>query len=287
MNQTVFWTGQFVSGMIEFNNYDHQELRLKSINAELIGEFVRLKAISKGVRSETKIIVFKEELNLYSISDQDSSLLTYENHKWPFRFFLNNFIPPSIEKNRISDSYIHYFLRIKLIKPEWYKRNIQKTILITVKHASSPVNATRFMLEDKNRNNVYLRIILQKQIAIVGKNFSFEVDIQNPKQAMIRRISVTLTHYFEFGSYLCQKLKLIDKPLEKIRRLRSIHFHDNFQLYIPHTASPTFSFYPPSDNKNFPISVRYELRFVATIRGFFTNIRLQVPLIINSYPENN
>ncbi len=35
-NQTVFSTGEFVSGNIEFTNSDHQELKFKSIDIELM-----------------------------------------------------------------------------------------------------------------------------------------------------------------------------------------------------------------------------------------------------------
>jgi hypothetical protein len=39
----VFWTGDFVSGTIELVNNDYKDLKLKSIDAQLIGEFVYTK----------------------------------------------------------------------------------------------------------------------------------------------------------------------------------------------------------------------------------------------------
>jgi hypothetical protein len=46
-NQTEFWTGKFISGDIEFNNFGQQQFKFKRINIELIGNVV-YKTILEG-----------------------------------------------------------------------------------------------------------------------------------------------------------------------------------------------------------------------------------------------
>jgi len=132
-NQTVFWTGEFVSGNIECIKSDHQELKLKSIDVELIGLLV-YKCGMRGTRNgavrkfPSSKIFFNQRLNLRSANAQGNFLLPYGNDKWPFRFFLNDSLPPSLKPNKPTDSYIHYFLQIVFFRPEWYKKNIKKSI---------------------------------------------------------------------------------------------------------------------------------------------------------------
>jgi hypothetical protein len=143
-NQTVFWTGEFVSGNIECTNSDHQELKLKSIEIELIGLLV-YKNVLTGSRNRPSVSTgrktfFNQRLNLNSTNARGNFLLSYGNHKWPFPFFLNDSLPPSLKQKKSSDSFIHYFLQIVFVRPQWYRRNIKKKIPIVVKHASSPVD---------------------------------------------------------------------------------------------------------------------------------------------------
>ncbi len=290
-NQTVFWTGEFVSGNIEFINSDHQELKLKSIDVELIGLLV-YKNVLTGTRNRARISTsrktfFNQRLNLNSANARDDFLLPYGNHKWPFRFFLNDSLPPSLKPKKSSDSYIHYFLKIVFVRPEWYKKNIKKSIPIVVKRASSPVDATKVEAQGKNRKGLHLHVILQKSAVAAGKNVSFDVQIQNPKKVLINRITVTLAQHLILGPAQKRRLNLLNETLKTLNQFKNPHFHENFQFHVPHTTPPTFSFNISSSDREPPIIISYKLHFEAHLDGFYTNIRLQLPLTITDHPQNN
>jgi hypothetical protein len=290
-DHNIFWTGDFVSGTIELVNNDYKDLKLKSIDAQLIGEFVYTKETvqnwNKSSRTTYRETFFKKVLILRSDGGKNSFLLTYGNHVWPFRFLLNAFLPSSVEQTRFDGPYVHYFLRIVFVRPEWYRWNIEKTFPIVVKHVSPPVNATQLEGQKTNRKGVRLQVILHNSAVSNGKNFSFAVDIRNAKRHLIRRISMKLVQIRHLGPTREEQSYLIDRDLEKIHRFRDTNFHENFQLYVPHTALPTFSFHLSSSYDTMSLVVHYELRFEAHLRGFFTNIRLQLPLIVTNHLENN
>jgi hypothetical protein len=74
----VFWTGDFVSGTIELVNNDYKDLKLKSIDAQLIGEFVYTKETE---RNPNKWIATDRNLNKSITTDQNSnkSIITDRN----------------------------------------------------------------------------------------------------------------------------------------------------------------------------------------------------------------
>jgi len=290
-NQTVFWTGEFVSGNIEFTNPDNRELKLKSVNVELTGVlFYKTFLAGTGFKSSKSFshkTFFNQRLNLNSSNERGDVIPPYGNHKWPFRLFLNDSLPPTLKQKKSSDSFISYALRIVFVRPEWYRRNIKKGIPINVKHASLPVDVLKVEAQQKNKQDVLFHVILQKSVVAVGKNVSFDVKIQNPKEVLINRVSVTLVQHLNLGSVQKSQRNLLNETLKAINQFKDPHLHKNFQLHVPDTTPPTFSFHNPSINNGPPIAILYELHFEAHLSGFYNNIRLQLPLIITDYPQNN
>lgn len=300
-NQTLYWPGQIVSGTIEFDNNGDHELVLKSVKAELIGEVLHMKTGTKGTQEAAQATILKKEQTLYSHPNQTRFVLSYGNYSWPFKFLLDDIIPPSIQKYGSYPS-IRYFIRVTLIKPEWYKFNIQKSIPFFIQFASAPtpLNSTPLAIGKKNRKNVYLCVTLEKRIAIVGKNFSVKVEIENPDKVRVRGISVTLMLYmhcnigkdanksiFMNQNIVNTNTVLMHQDLTTSQQLRDKHFEENFTLSIPKTASATFSLATFLNNNFLRLNVSHEIRFEARVRGLFTNIRLKAPLILHSYPEKN
>ena len=289
-NRTEFWTGEFIEGNIEFNNSVHQKLKLKSIDVELLGVLV-YKNVMPG-RYKAKVatgrkIFFDQRLNLNSTNTQGSSLLPYGHYNWPFRFFLNDFLPPTLKQKKSSDSFIHYYLQIIFVRGEWYKRNIKKIIPVVVRHRSTPVNSTAVEAQTKNWKGIHFRVTLEKSVVVVGQNISFDIEIQNPKQVLINRVLVILSQHVKLGPSQDRRLDLFNETLKTIDQFQNTHLRENFQLHVPHTLPPTFSFYFPSNDGERPLVISYELRFEAHLHGFYTNIQLQIPLIIIDQSSNN
>lgn len=285
-NRTVFWTGEFVSGNIEFTNSDHKGLKLKSIDIELVGRLVYKYPFTDG-RGGAKIRSYSTEFfnqrsTLNSSDARNSIILPYSNNTWPFRFFLNDSLPPTLDPIQRLDSHLYYYIRILFVRPEWYKRNIKQTIPVVVRHVSSPVVVKKVEAQGKNRKDVHLHVILQRSDVAVGNSVSIDVKIQNPKEVPIHRILVILVQDLKLGPAVDRKINLLSKTFTSVNEFKSTYLHEKFQFHVPYTTPPTFSFHPAS-NKQQPFNTSYELHFEAHLSGIFTNIRLQVPLTLCSY----
>jgi hypothetical protein len=67
-------------------------------------------------------------------------------------------------------------------------------------------------------------------------------------------------------------LNLIHETLKTINQFKSSHFHENFQLHVPNTIPPTFSFHTHLSDHQPRIIISYEPHFEAHLDGIFTNI---------------
>ncbi|CAF1466828.1 unnamed protein product [Adineta steineri] len=150
-----------------------------------------------------------------------------------------------------------------------------------------PVDEMKVEAQKKNRKDVHLHVTLHKPTIAVGNNVSFDIDVQNPKEVLIDRISVTHAQHLKLGPAQNRRVDILNETLKAANHFQNSHFHKNFHFFIPHTIPPTFSFHFPINSKERPIIVNYGLRFEAHLSGFSTNIRLQLPLIITDHPQNN
>jgi len=215
---------------------------------------------------------------LRSVSNPTDYLPPFANHIWPFSFRLDNSLPPSLGQT-YSVTQVNYFIRFMFERPGWFKKNIQKDIPIIIQHLSLPVNTTQVEKQKKNWKHTHLQIILHKDAVAAGNTLSFELDLQNPKQAMIRRIWVSLIEVYSLGPGSGQDV-LVKKKLEGIDSFKGKHFHKTFQLPVPNRAIPTCSFYFGSVFNEKPFAVHHQLLIQARNRGLLTNLYLEVPLTV-------
>jgi hypothetical protein len=287
----VFWTGEAISGFVDFVNNDHADLKLERINAELIGELryrPEKKANSTESNSSNAVVFVTERIVVHPIGGQGKFQVPYGSHSWPFRLRLNGSLPASVDKNDSNLPVIRYFIRVKFVRPEWYNSNVERLCHIIVKHSALPTNVSKLEKQDTSkRKGVRLRVTLQKNAVNAGSNFSIDIDLDNPRQNYIDHISVTLVQNLELGSGKQEQYNLVRKNLEKIQKVKDKHFAGNFQLTVPHTASASFSFQLPSTSYTTQsLAIRYSLQFGLHLRGFFTNIYLQFPVIVtNTMPK--
>lgn len=287
-NRTFFWTGEELTGNIEFLNSEYKKLSLKRIEVKLIGEFVygvRQRSSNITGDDSRQEIFFSKKLFLQSSNGATEFVLSYGDHQWPFQFLLDDDLPPSLEQNIYNGSSIRYSLQIEFVRPEWLKVNLRKTIPIVVKYKSTSRSAVQLEAQDKSRKGVIFHVVLQQKLVTAGNDFSFDIDVRNPKKALIRRISMTLIQTLDLDPTDRKLSTLLEKNLEKTHRVRSTHLKENFQLQMPRSAPPTFTFHFPSSSEKLSIGVSYKLQFEVHLRGFFTNIRVQLPLIVAQHSQ--
>jgi hypothetical protein len=277
-NKTEYWTGELISGTLKFVNFTYGELKVKSIDVELIGELVYYAHRRRRARTVT---IYHDQRSLLSHTDPKEFLLVDDDHNWPFSFRLDDSLPPSVRQTAAKGPYIHYYLRVHFVRPEWYKFNIDHKWDIVVSRSSSPEKVKQLEAEKKQKG-VHLKIILQKNIVIDGDYLSLDVNMQNPKQKLIRRISVKLVQIWHLYPEKGDEISLVDEDIEEFRSFRGKHLKKNFLIHVPLKTPATYLFHPVSGSDLKKVVVSYELRIQAHIRGFFTNIRLQFPVIITN-----
>jgi hypothetical protein len=275
-NKTEYWPGELISGTFKFVNFTYEKLKVKRIDVELIGELIYY----ANKNSSRSVTIFRDQRSLLqSNGDPKKFLLVNGDHSWSFSFRLKDSLPPTVRQTGVHRPYIYYYIRSLFVRPEWYRFNIDNKWPIVVNRSSSPGNVKQLEAE-KNHKDVHLRLILQKNIIVDGDYLSLDVNMQNPKQKLIRRISVKLLQIWHLYPEKDDEISLVDEDLKGIRRFRGQHFKKNFLIHVPLKTPATFVFNRPSGSYIEKVVVSYELHVQAHIRGFFTNIRLQLPVII-------
>ncbi|CAF0902773.1 unnamed protein product [Adineta steineri] len=251
-DDNIFWIGETITGFVDFVNKDNTDLKLARIDGELIGEVVAL------VRVETESDEVEKEEEVKEIIF-NQKFLVHPHH---------------------TNVKIHYYIRFSFIRPEWHRFNIHKTCPIVVKQPGRLLSLTTLKTEKTNRNGVRLRVTFDKNVVIAGNNVSFNVDLINPKGALIRHVSIVLTQYVECDSRE-KTFNIIKQDLDYIKSLKHKSINRNFQIPIPSTTPVTFNF-------GNSIANYYKLHFEVHLRGILTNIKLEVPTIVmNLIPETN
>ena len=280
----VFWTSEAIEGAVDFVNTDHANLILERINAELIGEYVQKvtqRVNYTDVEDESRIRFLAERIIVHPIGTMGKFPVPYGSHSWPFRFRLNDSLPPTFNMHTHTSPFIHYFIRITFVRSQWYKSNPEQICPIVVKPLSH-MKPTRIGNETTSRKKgVRMRVILHNNVVVAGSNISFDLHLHNPKQVLVRRVSMIFSRSLQMPTNASVKVdNLIGKDLEKTKRFSGRELNENFQINVSSTALPTFSFRLLSNSTKYPLAVSYKLRFETHLRGFFTNVVLEFPVTV-------
>ncbi|CAF1122503.1 unnamed protein product [Adineta steineri] len=285
-NENQYWSGDNVSGTIEFINNNYPELKLRSLNITLVGMFVYTtssKTGNKGLSKKTKheVLFFENDLIVKSINNENQLVLPLGNYTWSFSGRLDQRLSPSIEQSKTTSPSIRYFVRVKIVRTEWYKVNFYKEFGIIVRNNSSwPANVTRFEKQSESRRGIQARVNFPKTVVAAGNKLSFDVVLHNSQKTSVRGISATLTQIWEIGQIKTEGLALFDTKLEKFESSSIEKFHKTFELNVPDNIPATFSSNLTSSTTHILVAVHYELTVKVDIDGIFANINLEVPLII-------
>lgn len=282
---SIYQTGETVSGKVEFLNNAQVELKLKNIIIELVGNLVYTTSRGSGHSRTTDIHAvpfFTEKQIVRSANKEDSFILESGNHTWPFALHLADSLPPTLEQTRYNGPYVRYVVRVQLVVPQWYKKNIQQTSFITVHSLSSSMPTIKSQDNNKNRKDVHLEAFLQNNVAVSGKNVSLDLDLHNPTHVTIIRVSLTLIQQRLLGPAGKEDIVVLKKDLNGIQDFQGEHLHNKFEFQLPTNIPSTYSCTPPQWSARKPLEVNYELHLEAHIAGFFTNVELRLPITVTN-----
>ena len=218
---------------------------------------------------------------LRSASDSKDLLPASRNYSWPFTFRLNKYLPPTFKKSHYSSAFVFYYINFVFERPGWYNKKIEKCFSLNIQHSSSLTNAKKIEEEKTNREGTHFHVVLHNNMVVAGETFSLEINLRNPKKASIYRISGTLLQIVSGGGVTKRTAVLHKQNLDRHGLFRVEKLQQQFELHVPLEAASTWvansTYGFPKSN---PFNVRHTLQVDTYIRGFFTNIRLQLPLTI-------
>jgi len=119
---------------------------------------------------------------------------------------------------------------------------------------------------------------------VPGDKLSIQIDLQNPKQAGIKRIEATLIQHRQVArSSHTETIFRLDLP--DIREFTGRELQRTFDLIVPAVyLSPTYTYLSQISNPPIGMSIRYELILDIKVRGLFTDFKISVPVIVGTEP---
>lgn len=223
-NKNIYQLGEYVEGIIEFNN---DEFELFNLTIELIGELVYTINERKGRTTLTttqKIPFFIKRIVLHSQNDKKKFLLRNENNKWKFNFYLSNEIPSSFPQINPQGPFIHYFIRVKSLFDQT-NFIFKKDFPIIVQHPSQLINSFPLQIKNTFKKDLQLNLTIEKNSAFIGQDLKIQMDLHNPNNIKINRISLNLIQLRKLGPVREERQSLLKQSLTNFDKFKD--YHDN------------------------------------------------------------
>ncbi|CAF2263615.1 unnamed protein product [Rotaria magnacalcarata] len=281
--KNAYYTGDTISGVIEFTNTDPTELKFDKITGVFVGKCVyvtRRHTTNGEVITTHTLALLSVPLIPNSINGLSQRTLSPGKHTWPFSFTLPQYLPPSITEQTTYGQYIKYCMHIEIIRSEMYRRNIEKTLPFSIQHSSSIVAGTRIEDQKTNRNGVCLRAYFENNIAVLGTHCTLHLEVDNPNASKIHRISAELIQSRKFSIAVREQLTVMTQEMSDSKKLKGKQVHTQMNIILPATLPATYSFCPAGWPNGRKIAIDYRVHIELHLSGIFTNIELDIPIIL-------
>jgi hypothetical protein len=177
-----------------------------------------------------------------------------------------------------------------LDKP-WYKRNVKQvyplTIFPRVNLYHVPGGEQPVAFSNKNRKKIRLEGYLIQVGVIPGGKLTIHIDIHNPKRTEIKNIEARLMQHRNIQK-ICYSEIIFQKDLPDLREFNATELQRTFDLVVPSVClSPTYRYLSESHDPPIDISIHYELILDVEVRGFHTDFKVSVPVVLGTEPATN
>ncbi len=183
--------------------------------------------------------------------------------------------------------YVRYYTRIVLDKP-WYKPNTKQvyplTVFPRVNLLYTPGGQQSIAFQNQNRKKIHLQGYLLRGGVVPGDKLSIQIDLQNPKQAGIKRIEATLIQHRQIARSSHSEI-IFRLDLPDLREFTGTTLQRTFDLIVPGIyLSPSYTYLSQSFNQQIGVNIHYELILDVKARGLFTDFKVSVPVIVGTEP---
>ena len=214
-NKNIYQLGEYVEGIIQFNNDNNDEFELLNLTIELIGELVYTINERKGRTTLTTTQKIPFFIKRISQNDKKKFLSKNENNKWKFNFYLSNEIPSSFPQINPQGPFIHYFIRVKSLFDQT-NFIFKKDFPIIVQRPSQLINSLPLQIKNTFKEDLQLNLTIEKDSGFIGQDLKMQMDLYNPNNIKINRISLNLIQLRKLGPVKEERQSLLKQYLTKI-----------------------------------------------------------------------
>ncbi|CAF1409833.1 unnamed protein product [Adineta ricciae] len=207
-------------------------------------------------------------------------------HTFPFQIQLPVNIPPSLNSPG-SQPHVCYFVQM-YVDRAWYKANTRENKYVTVfprvnlsqvSNASNPVP-----FSTQNQANLNLNGSINKLGYIAGETIQGVLNIENPRQIIIKQIMVSLIRSFIMGSASGEHV-ITSKPIPELMRRQDTRLSQAFTIAIPATPLPPSYQFDGGVSQKTSTRTNYLLKFQVQLESVSgNNFEILVPIIIGTDP---
>jgi hypothetical protein len=289
-----YFSGEILSGTVQLYVTD-DKLQADEIDLNLIGEIgyttTHTVTDAHGRRSTTTQhhnVPFLKTKTVFARPETGDNALTYTQgqYSWRFQIQLMDYLPPTLNQPQ-SYPYVRYYLQF-VIDKAWYKPNTRENRYITifprVNLLQQPQNLMATMFGSRDRKDITLKGTLNKLGFVPGEMIMATIEIENPRQVLIKQIDASMIKTYQIGPNSCVHTvfritipELMNQKDERITQTTS--------LMIPAIPlAPSYQFQGGTGQAVF-VQVNYVLKFEVKVEGMFTNFEATVPMILGTEPN--
>ena len=293
---SFYCTDENISGIVNWNN-NTDGIRLNEIYILLKGEISytteHISRNGRGIRKRTtkyhRTLFYSTKFSFVKPQPQEDMLvLNREQYSWPFQLSLTKHLPPTINAPQ-SYPNVRYYLQVVIDRP-WYKPNIRELRYLTIyprlNVLQNPQCLQSIIFKNENRKEMTLKGSIHKKGYVPGESINLTLEIENPKQVSIRLIDL-----FIFQSYKIEgntdQYKLFQTTLPNIQNIKDREIRGTFFVTIPSILLPPSYHFHGVIQKSISINIHYFIRLVVKVEGIFTNLDIDIPIIIGTEPGLN
>lgn len=144
--------------------------------------------------------------------------------------------------------------------------------------AQAPVTFARH-----NRKHIDFHGTLPSGGIIPGQNVSLHYQLQNPKQAEIKRIDALLVQHRQIGGIRSDHT-IFRNTLPGIHKFEDTFLEQQIDLLVPHGyLPPTYNYTISNPGVSMTVFVHYEIIFKVKVSGIFADFEVNIPVIMGTH----
>ena len=285
----TFFAGETVTGTVQFF-VANDELEVDQIDLSLIGEvghYTEKTSTVNGKRTtnttfhDLPFLSTKQVLALPELGQKELKLKKGE-YSWPFQMDLPDHIPPTVGNPNIYP-HIRYFIQV-LIDKAWYKSNTEENRYITVNPRvnilQSP-NCLPSVFGNPNWRDIVLKGTLNKLGFEAGEVIHVTMEINNPRQALIKQITVTMIRNLLMGP-VSKTTTLSSRVIPEMMRRNEPKRVQSFDVMLPPPPMIPSYQYEGGLQHVVHVNVSYLLRFHVNVQGIMDDFEMIAPFVIGT-----